>query len=1285
MSDTDVKAIQRRRGTSAEFDGFTSGLEGEITVNTTNNSVVVSDGNMNNYEAARADMTNVEQFDIMKRGIADNNLSNIIYEYKLDASGVIKQVRKNADQIKIQLTSAYIADKDLSNVPLQIILNKGVAKYTLLNVPFSAVSWEEDAKERLGGTELEDPSGGGLVFRNLTNAKVETFNSFPTDEIALTGGGVAYKTLSNVSELAPEIKTQMGVASIDLSNVSDDTLYNKGGHRKYLLQRDLNNIDGDNVNPEKLTSAGIAQINLSNINFNGDDELRESVLRNLGACNYNLDHVSLSVFTDKFHLMKDDGTNAVKEKVFKGVKNILVNGDFQEKHSSFSDVSFNDNELANAGDTFYSEWVAMENGSRISVSNGLARISGSWGQCIGWDSSLKTIDKLYFSCSLSSSEDIGVSLRQPSQDGWIEIATGVVSNEEGVEYDRKGCTLTLDSSKIIDKVPMMLVLTGSYSDETYVGHCQLEKECITNFMNTPANYSRVLSGERSGRACYLQIFDKLPSPKDDYYKLEPMFTSDGADATNPIYYYSLVEDGYDVAAGNKKYTKYGKPVFRFVGDNFELYNYSATQEFKLVDGDVVERISKYKNGDLFYSEETKRIYTFANDGFYLLFDTIPYQGLLYIDGRYSDHAAYLWNSAKEDFEVVSSSGSAGSALPLFAHVLSDRRLESVGWAESDSFSKQSAILYTDAYKYLKDQLHPVGSMLAGGKVGDSLNAAENATWLIEWSDNFYENTNVSLALPDDDARFAVIEFCNSKLGEYTIDNAVYEYNPDFGRSVIVDVVEDPTVPEEQRVQISLKNFVIRHELTPQVTNNVTFYNTYDGLKIVKETEDSKRAVSTMYEATGNGWFYLIHESTIVKEDGSEDLKDAYFRLPRVKGIPVSFDGDPSVFGNSYIDNVNLTRNLNVSFSTVKHKMYFYMGKPVFKREEVAVNSLFSSISQIDSKLNKSIQNVSGVEELASESIYSILKLSANTSDFVWKPKKNNDVLLINLTGILGTSEYDSETKTYPVSAYNEFTKFDFKLIVDKSNVTDHDKKTSRFYIKYYIENDVRAAGRPAITPTIGFDSYFDNESADTLTNVPVIYNDSEMISNYHVYSNIREGFDPSESLSYYRGMFVFNSTLDSISTVVTESVVFKETTQTISGSKRFTQPPEGMSIELTANTNQQTVPATNSSRQIGLYRNSTYTKGDGYTSWLQGYRGADGHTSTSLYTRRFLEGDSQEILNYVNVSIASDGTPIAYTKTPPSYVSGEEIVTAGWFNAKMQIVSVLPANPDPNVFYFIME
>ena len=108
-------------------------------------------------------------------------------------------------------------------------------------------------------------------------------------------------------------------------------------------------------------------------------------------------------------------------------------------------------------------------------------------------------------------------------------------------------------------------------------------------------------------------------------------------------------------------------------------------------------------------------------------------------------------------------------------------------------------------------------------------------------------------------------------------------------------------------------------------------------------------------------------------------------------------------------------------------------------------------------------------------------------------------------------------------------------------------------------------------------------------------------------------------------------------------------------------------------------------RQLGLYRNTTYSKSDGYTSWVQGYRGSDGWTTTELYARRFLEGDSQEIINYIKAGITPEGIPVSYTRTPPVGVTGEEITTAGWFNTKMQVVSALPAEPDPNVFYFIPE
>lgn len=152
-----------------------------------------------------------------------------------------------------------------------------------------------------------------------------------------------------------------------------------------------------------------------------------------------------------------------------------------------------------------------------------------------------------------------------------------------------------------------------------------------------------------------------------------------------------------------------------------------------------------------------------------------------------------------------------------------------------------------------------------------------------------------------------------------------------------------------------------------------------------------------------------------------------------------------------------------------------------------------------------------------------------------------------------------------------------------------------------------------------------------------------------------------------------------------DKAVTTDTTQTISGSKRFTQPAGGMSIDLVADTNQQTVPTTDVLREIGLYYNTTHTKGDGYTSWIRGYRGSNGATTSALLARRFLESDSQEILNYICAHILPDGTPIATTKTPPVGVTSDEIVTAGWFNSKMQVVSALPAAPNANVFYFIPD
>lgn len=119
--------------------------------------------------------------------------------------------------------------------------------------------------------------------------------------------------------------------------------------------------------------------------------------------------------------------------------------------------------------------------------------------------------------------------------------------------------------------------------------------------------------------------------------------------------------------------------------------------------------------------------------------------------------------------------------------------------------------------------------------------------------------------------------------------------------------------------------------------------------------------------------------------------------------------------------------------------------------------------------------------------------------------------------------------------------------------------------------------------------------------------------------------------------------------------------QTISGLKTFTQQ---RAIDIEQNTNQQEVPSSGKAGQIGLYKNKTYTKGDGYSSWVQGYRGNNGYTVSGLYACRFLETDEEEIKAVVGSAISPDGVPYAYcTQTPTTNTPSNAIATANYVNA----------------------
>jgi len=106
---------------------------------------------------------------------------------------------------------------------------------------------------------------------------------------------------------------------------------------------------------------------------------------------------------------------------------------------------------------------------------------------------------------------------------------------------------------------------------------------------------------------------------------------------------------------------------------------------------------------------------------------------------------------------------------------------------------------------------------------------------------------------------------------------------------------------------------------------------------------------------------------------------------------------------------------------------------------------------------------------------------------------------------------------------------------------------------------------------------------------------------------------------------------------------------------------------------------------IGLLKNKTFSKGDGFTSWVIGERKTTGETTTALVVRRFLDTDETEIVAGVGVGVAPDGTMFGFAPTVPTNNNDSVIATTNYVNNKLQVVSVLPASPDPNVFYFIPE
>ena len=140
------------------------------------------------------------------------------------------------------------------------------------------------------------------------------------------------------------------------------------------------------------------------------------------------------------------------------------------------------------------------------------------------------------------------------------------------------------------------------------------------------------------------------------------------------------------------------------------------------------------------------------------------------------------------------------------------------------------------------------------------------------------------------------------------------------------------------------------------------------------------------------------------------------------------------------------------------------------------------------------------------------------------------------------------------------------------------------------------------------------------------------------------------------------------------NTVTTNTTQTITGQKVFTSTLQRKSTVIDIKTQSGNHTENNGFQFLD--------KNGNVMGFLENSQQADGKIRTAIHAKN-KDGYQQNI----SVWVPPSGTTGAYATapTPPTNAVGVEIVTAGWFNSKMQVVSALPANPDSNVFYFIPE
>jgi len=187
-------AIQRRRGTAAEHGSFT-GLAGELTVNTTRNSIHVHDGSTaGGHEAAKSTLANLGTTAINAHLLVDTDnaydlgsgsagFRNVYISGNLTVTGTTTSVETTNTAVKDTLMELNSGVSGANSADVGLFINRGSSA----NVSFI---WDESADEfAFATTSGEDGSTSG-------NVTIDSYANIHADVATLTATTARYADLA---------------------------------------------------------------------------------------------------------------------------------------------------------------------------------------------------------------------------------------------------------------------------------------------------------------------------------------------------------------------------------------------------------------------------------------------------------------------------------------------------------------------------------------------------------------------------------------------------------------------------------------------------------------------------------------------------------------------------------------------------------------------------------------------------------------------------------------------------------------------------------------------------------------------------------------------------------------------------------------------------------------------------------------------------------------------------------------------------------------------------------